>query len=457
MTEFVVPASSVNSRLSGLHRETRAGRLERLELEGGAAGAALRRIEEGLPAAQSELMTENVIGVFGVPLSVATNFKVDGKDVLVPMAIEEPSVVAAASKAAGMARSAGGFHTETAGNVMICQILLTGVAEPEAVRARILDLAPQLLSDLPISASVASAGGGPRGLEIRSLPEAPTGPLLVVHLTYDVGDAMGANIVNTAGEALAGALAERIDGEIVASILSNLAEERLATAQTLIPWKSLGPHPDAAYERMLNIRCADAWALADPYRAATHNKGILNGIGALALATGNDWRSVEAGAHAWAARSGAYQGLTRWLPLESQGDWPEPWRNDPRTVQEEGLALHGTITLPIALGTVGGGPSAHPVARGALELMERPSARRLAGIAAALGLAQNLAALRALTQEGIQSGHMRLHARQTALTAGVPPEKVQEVASRMARDRTINVEAARALWRRLQKQEGQDG
>ncbi len=443
------PSATINAALSGLHANARAERLRRLHREGGVSPEVLTLLTRPLAPEQADLMTENVVGEFTLPLSIATNFRVDGQDYLVPMAIEEPSVVAAASKAAKLARAGGGFFTAARDNIMTCQLLLMDVPDPQAAQQRIRQEKSHLQARLPVSRSVAAAGGGPRDLSVRFLPITEAGPMLVLHLTFDVGDAMGANIVNAAGEWLAPRIAELTGGHVVSSILSNLADERLASAQVLLPWYVLAADPETAGRHMQNICRADAWARADPYRAATHNKGILNGIGGLTMATGNDWRAIAAGVHAWAVQAGRYQGLTQWTRLDPGQALPAPWRDwadarDPRP------ALHGTISLPLTLGTAGGTPGSHPAARGALALLGNPSARRLARIAAAVGLAQNFAALRALTQEGIQQGHMHLHARQKAMAAGVPVDMVASVAAHMANTHTITEEAARRIWRQLQ-------
>ncbi len=458
MTDPAASASTpINAVLSGLHTQSRTERLRRLRQEGGASPEALQWLTQSLNLEQAELMTENVVGAFALPLSIATNFQVDGQDYLVPMVIEEPSVVAAASKAAKLARAGGGFFTAARGNVMICQILLMDLPDPQVAQLQILKEKANLLARLPISRSVATAGGGPRDLAVRFLPTTEVGPMLILHLTFDVGDAMGANIVNMAGEALAPRIAELTGGRAVSSILSNLADERLASAQVLFPWSALAADQATASLHMQNVCRVDAWARVDPYRAVTHNKGILNGIGGLALATGNDWRAVEAGAHAWAVQAGRYQGLTRWTRLDPGQALPEPWRDHGTASRDPRPALHGTISLPLALGTVGGVPGAHPTARGALALLGHPSARRLARIAAAVGLAQNFAALWVLTQEGIQEGHMRLHARQKAMAVGVPVDKVSFVAAQMAEAHTITEDAARRIWQRLQTTEENHG
>ncbi len=408
----------------------------------------LRGLANGLSLAQGNQMTENVVGLFSLPLSVATNFRIDDQECLIPMAIEEPSVVAAASKAAKMARAGGGFYTGSTGNVMIGQIQFMDIPRPQEAQQRLLEVRPHLLQEIPVSRSVAAAGGGPVDLEVRYLPHTEVGPMLVVHLIYDVADAMGANVLNTALEFLAPQIAQLLDAPAIMSIMSNLADRRLATAQVLYPWHALGTRQPDVRQHMRAIVCADALARIDPYRATTHNKGILNGVEAIALATGNDWRAATAGAHAWASRDGHYAGLTRWTEIAPDQPLPEPWADQAGDVDPR-PALHGTLTLPLALGTAGGTMRAHPGARTALKLLGTPNARRLAAIACAVGLAQNFAALYALTGEGIQHGHMRMHARQVALAAGVPLEAVTQVTRRMVATRTIDTQAALSAWKQM--------
>jgi hydroxymethylglutaryl-CoA reductase len=361
----------------------------------------------GLTLAQADKMIENVIGTFALPLGIATNFVVNGRDVLVPMVIEEPSVVAGASFAARLARAGGGFHAEATEPLMIGQIqvldlpdLAAAAAKVLAQKQRLLDLANQ--TD-PV---VVSLHGGARDVEVRAIPQSPAGPMLVVHLIYDCRDAMGANIVNTACEALAPLVEEITGGRVNLRILSNLADRRLARARCVVPAQALetqefsgqrvgllAQHPFGACPTVAQ-RIVEAYALAaaDSYRAATHNKGIMNGVDAVVIATGNDWRAVEAGAHAYAARAGHYQSLSTWT-LSAEGD------------------LIGSLELPLAVGTVGGATRAHPTARAVLQILGVSKARDLAEIIVSVGLAQNLAALRALATEGIQRGHMALHAR----------------------------------------------
>lgn len=341
-------------------------------------------------------MIENAVGVFGLPLGVAANFQVNGRDVLVPMAIEEPSVVAGASFAARLVREGGGFHTSSSQPWMTAQIQVLDLADPHAARLdvlaqkdRILELATQ--TDPVIS----RLGGGAREIEARVI-ESPVGPMLIVHLIFDCRDAMGANTVNTAAEKLAPVIEEITGGRVGLRILSNLADRRVARARCTIPPGALTFKSDSQTFDGETVRdhIIEAWAFAaaDPYRAATHNKGIMNGVDAVVIATGNDWRAIEAGAHAYAARDGRYTSLTTWG-------------------KDKAGNLTGALEMPMAVGIVGGATKAHPVARVALKLMGIQSARELAEITVAVGLAQNLAAIRALATEGIQRGHMKLHTR----------------------------------------------
>jgi hydroxymethylglutaryl-CoA reductase len=377
--------SKGTSRLAGFYRKTLNERREQVTEETGVRLGEV--LDKGLPGELAERMVENAVGVLGLPLGIATNFIVNGREVLVPMAIEEPSVIAAASNAARMARAGGGFTAEADPSLMAAQIEILSPAE--GARAAIEEAAPSLL-ELADSTQpeLVSLGGGARGLEIRAgVGEAR----LVVHLIVDCLDAMGANIVNTMAEALSGPIAAMSGGRAGLRILTNLADRRRVRVRCDIPFEAMkrGSYPGKAVSEGVVSACA--FAAADPYRAATHNKGIFNGIDAVLIATGNDWRAVEAGGHAYASRNGRYAPLTTW--------------------SAEGETLVGAIELPMAVGIVGGASRAHPVARAGLELMGVETASDLAGITASVGLASNLAALAALAAEGIQLGHMRLHSR----------------------------------------------
>jgi len=387
------------SRIAGFSRLCRSDRVASLVARAGLADAEAAELLNGpLSFEAADHVIENAIGVLGLPLGVGLNFLINGRDRLVPMAIEEPSVVAAASYAARLAREAGGFIADADPACMIGQIHLLSVPDLPAARQRLESASPRLLQAADaVHPNLVRRGGGARAIELRELKGTSCGPVLVVHLVVDVGDAMGANIVNTMVEAIAPEVTALSGGEARLCILSNLADRRLARASVRLPFEIL---PACGLDGgEVAQRVVEAWALAaaDPYRAATHNKGVMNGIDAVALATGNDWRGIEAGAHAWAARNGNYGPLTTWA------------------VEED--TLRGAIELPLAVATVGGHLELNPRARLSLRVLGAESARDLAAVMAAVGLGQNLAALRALVTEGIQRGHMALHARGLALRA----------------------------------------
>ncbi len=385
----------------------------------------------GLAPGRADQMIENVVGIHGLPLGIATNFQINGRDYLIPMAIEEPSVVAAASFMARIVRQAGGFRTCSTEPVMIAQMQILDVPDPWAARfdllcqkERLLDLANQ--TD-PV---VVSLHGGARDLELRVLPDTTAGPMLVAHLLYDTRDAMGANTVNTAAEALAPLVEEITGGRVHLRILSNLADRRLARARCTIPAAALAFDEYKGEQVVQGIVEAYALAAVDPYRATTHNKGIMNGIDAVAVACGQDWRAIEAGAHAYAARSGRYTSLSTWS-------------------RDRDGALVGTLELPLAVGTVGGATRVHPGAQVALKIVGAKTARELAEVMAAVGLAQNLGALRALATEGIQRGHMALHARQVAIAAGASGDQVAAVAARLVTEGKVRLDRAQAILKEM--------
>ncbi len=389
------------------------------------AGAA------GLDAAQADHMVENAVGVFALPLGIATNFLINGRDYLVPMAIEEPSVIAGASFAARLARDGGGFKASSDEPLMIGQLQVLDVRDPWSARFELLVARERILALANAQDPViVKLGGGARDLQVRVIEASPVGPMLVVHLLYDARDAMGANTVNTAVEAIAPLVAEISGGRTLLRILSNLADQRLARAKAVVPAKSLAHGEFGGAQVAQGI--VEAWALAavDPYRAATHNKGIMNGVDAVVIATGNDWRAIEAGAHAYAARSGRYTSLSTWQ-VDADG------------------GLVGTLELPMAVGIVGGATRVHPAARAALKLLSVRTARELAEIIAAVGLAQNLAALRALASEGIQRGHMKLHARQVAIAAGAESELIEPVVQAMLDDGIVRLDKAEEILSNL--------
>ncbi len=388
----------------------------------------------GLDLAQADKMVENVMTTYALPFGIATNFLVNGRDVLTPMVIEEPSVVAGASFAARLVRAGGGFHTESTEPLMIGQIQVLDLADVPAAAAKVTGQKQRLI-DLANSTDpvVVSLHGGARDVEVRPIADSPVGPMLVIHLIYDCRDAMGANMVNTACEALAPLVEEITGGRVTLRILSNLADRRLVRARGVVPVSALTTEQFPGEQVAQRIVEAYALAAVDPYRAATHNKGIMNGVDAVVVATGNDWRAIEAGAHAYAARDGGYRSLSTWSLAPG----------DPAAGKEP--ALVGSLELPLAVGTVGGATRVHPLARLALDIMGVRSARELAEIIAAVGLAQNLAALRALATEGIQRGHMALHARQIAIAAGAQPDEVDRLASALVAERKIRVDRAQEL------------
>jgi hydroxymethylglutaryl-CoA reductase len=385
----------------------------------------------GLSTRRADQMIENVVGLHSLPLAIAPNFLINGKQYLIPMAIEEPSVVAAASNMARIVRAAGGFSTDSTSPIMIGQLQVLDLPDIWAARfdlyaqkQRLLDLANQ--AD-PV---VVSLGGGARDLDLRVLPHTDVGPMLILHLYFDTRDAMGANTVNTAVETLAPIVEEVTGGRVNLRILSNLADRRLARAKCTIPPRLLAFEDYDGEQVIQGIVEAYALAAVDPYRAATHNKGIMNGVDAVALACGQDWRAIEAGAHAFATRDGRYTSLSTWT-------------------QDRDGNLVGTLEVPLAVGTVGGATRVHPGAQVALRVLGVESACELAEVMAAVGLAQNLGALRALSTEGIQRGHMALHARQLALAAGAMGDQVQRIANRLVMEGEIRLDRAQEILKEM--------
>ena len=381
----------------------------------------------GLSFETADHMIENAVGLFSLPLGIAQNFIVNGKPVLVPMVVEEPSVVAAVSYMAKLAQP-GGFKAWMHSQEMIGQVQLLDLADLNAARSLIESHEPELLEQVrALNPGLTRHGGGVRELEVRRIEQSPIGSFLVVHLILDAADAMGANMVNTAVESLAPLLAALTGARAHLRILSNLSDRRLATAEVSLSLEKLAFEGFGGEQVRDGVIEAWAFAEADPYRAATHNKGIMNGVDAVLLAIGNDWRAVEAGAHAYAARGGHYSSLSTW------------------TAGEDG-SLKGSLTLPLAIGIVGGATRVHPAAKTNLKLMGVEHASDLGEIIASVGLAQNLAALRALATEGIQKGHMILHARQVALAAGAADEQVEALARELTAVGKITLsEATRIL------------
>ena len=377
-----------------------------------------------LPLTVADGMIENVIGRFELPLGIATNFQINGKDYLIPMAVEEPSVVAAASYMAKLARSSGGFEAYSDRPIMRAQIQIMGIQDLQAAKERILKHKSELINAAnEKDSTLVSLGGGCEDIEVHLFEDTPSGPMLILHLLVDVRDAMGANTVNTMAEYIAPKVEKISQGQVRLRILSNLADKRLATASVKIASSQFETPDYNGNEVIKGILEAASFAAVDPYRAATHNKGIMNGIDPVVVATGNDWRAIEAGAHAYAAITGHYKSLTHW--------------SSPNEYE-----LVGKITIPMAVGLVGGATKTHPTARAALALLGVKSSMELAQVIAAVGLAQNLAALRALATEGIQRGHMTLHARNIALQAGASSSEIDLVVQSMIDNRNVTVDSA---------------
>jgi hydroxymethylglutaryl-CoA reductase len=428
------------SRIPGFYNLPQDERLEKLAKAAGLAPQEMATLgaSSGLTGEQASHMIENAIGTFGLPLGIGLNFIVNGREVLVPMVIEEPSVVAGASFMAKLVRAGGGFTANTTDPEMIGQIQVLDVQDLMDASLKLHAKKDELLAEADsIDPLLKKFGGGARDLEIRIIEDSPIGAFLVVHLIYDVRDAMGANAVNTACERLAPHIEEITGGRVHLKILSNLADRRLAKASCIIPvqelaFTSAGEDPRSYTGEAVRDGIIEAWAFAaaDPYRAATHNKGIMNGVDAVVIATGNDWRAIEAGAHAYAARSGQYTSLSTWSK-DADGN------------------LAGELEMPMAVGIVGGATKVHPAAKAALKLMGVRTAAELAGIIVSVGLAQNLAALRALSTEGIQRGHMSLHARQVAIAAGAAGDQIDKVAAQMVAEKTVRIDRAEEILKEM--------
>jgi hydroxymethylglutaryl-CoA reductase len=425
----IMASSTHNSRLPGFYNLSLEERRSELISRGFLNEEDLAALtgEAGINAQQADHMIENVIGLHSLPLGIASNFVINGREVLIPMAIEEPSVVAGASFMAKLARAGGGFTAHTGPPEMIGQLQILEVSDPQSARRSLLKEKEALLAETAqVDPVLQKLGGGPRDIEVRLIEDSPLGPFLVLHLIYDVRDAMGANAVNTAAERLAPLVESITGGRVHLRILSNLADRRLASASCTIPLSELAFGEYTGAEVRQGVIAAWAFAAADPYRAATHNKGIMNGVDAVVIATGNDWRAVEAGAHAYAARDGSYTSLSTW-GVDDQGN------------------LVGSLEMPMAVGIVGGATKVHPAARAALKLMAVESASDLAEIIVSVGLAQNLAALRALATEGIQRGHMSLHARQVAIAAGAQGQMIDRLAKQLVLEKIVRIDRAEEL------------
>ncbi|MFO8109784.1 MAG: hydroxymethylglutaryl-CoA reductase, degradative [Thermoplasmata archaeon] len=414
-----------DSKLSGFHKLSMEDRMKKVRSLCDMSQEDMSALyENGLPMEVADRMIENVIGTFELPVGIAVNFKINERDYLIPMVIEESSVVAAASYAAKLARDSGGFYSTTTEPVMISQIQITGLSAPHEARLKILEHKDRLLEmankEDPV---LVKFGGGARDIRCRVL-DSSFGPYLIAHLLVDCRDAMGANAVNSMAEALAPELEKITGGRVYLRILSNLADHRLARSRAEFTEETLGK------ETIEGVLQAYEFARVDPYRCATHNKGIMNGVTAVVNATGNDSRAVEAGAHSYATLGGGYSPLTRWE------------KND------EGN-LVGSIEMPVAVGTVGGATSIHPVAKTLMKILDVKSASELGEVIASVGLAQNFAALRALATEGIQKGHMKLHAKNVAVAAGAPEELIDVIAERMIKEGKIKADRALELVKEL--------
>ena len=408
------------SRISGFHKMSPADRLAAVESFAGLDAAAMEQLSRpgNLDPHTADHMIENVVSTLSIPIGIATNVRVDGRDVLVPMATEESSVVAAVCNSARQCYESGGFTTSVSGTEMIAQIQLTGVTDPQAARIRILERKAEIgVACDACDPLLVRLGGGFRDLEVRVI-EAEGGPMVITHIIVDTRDAMGANTVNTMAERLAPDIEAWTGGKVYLRILSNLADRRLARARATWTAEAIGGA--SVRDGMIS---AYRFAAADPYRAATHNKGIMNGISAVVLATGNDTRAVEAGAHAYAARAGRYTSLTTWEP-SADG------------------ALTGTIELPMPVGLVGGATKVHPTAQACLKILGVGSAAELARIIAAVGLAQNFGAMKALATVGIQQGHMALHAHNVAIVAGAIGPEVEQLAAILVGKRQVRQDVA---------------
>ena len=419
------------ARLPGFAKLSPTERIEALLKEGLLTWdeAQILKEQKGLPLSIADQLTENVLSTFDLPFSLAPYFLINGRDYVLPMVTEEPSVVAAASFAAKLIQRSGGFTTQVHQRQMIGEIALTDVEDMEVASKRILEDKETLLQ-LANEAypSIVKRGGGARDLWVEN-----KGDFLIVYLAVDPKEAMGANMLNTMLEALTDRIQELSGGQALMAILSNLATRSLVSARCAIDFKALSRNPEEAVEIAHRMELASQLAQVDPYRAATHNKGIFNGIDALVLATGNDWRAIEAGAHAYAAQSGPYKGLSSW------------------TSQPEEKKLYGEITLPMPVATKGGSIGLNPTVQVSHRLLGEPSAIELAGVIASLGLAQNFAALKALVTTGIQAGHMKLQARSLALLAGAKEEEVPRLVSQLLENKPFNLEKAKTLLQELRK------
>jgi len=416
-------SSNKSSKISGFYKLSPQERLKIVTEYSGLTEEEASSISAtgSLSLEAADRMVENLIGIMEVPMGVAVNFLINGRDYLIPMAIEEPSVIAAASNAAKMAREGGGFITSSTGPVMIGQIQTVGIADPNGARLNILEKKEELIRRAnEVDPILVKFGGGAKDVEVRVI-DTPGGKMVITHLIVDCRDAMGANAVNTMAETVAPYIGELTGGRVYLRIISNFADKRLMRAKAVFTKETIGGE-----EVVDGILAAYHFAAGDPYRAATHNKGIMNGVTAAVLATGNDTRAIEAGAHVYASRSGVYRPLSCY-EKSANGD------------------LVATIEMPMAVGLVGGATKTNPIARAAVKILGVKTATEMGEVFAALGLAQNFAAMRALATEGIQRGHMELHSRNVAIQAGATGDMVDKIALVMVREKKVRADRAKEL------------
>ncbi len=421
--------SEKSSRLSGFYKLDREARLAQVQSFSGLDAVAVQSLRDSsaLPFELLDRLVENAIGGFTVPVGLATNMRIDGRDMLIPMATEESSVIAAVGNAARQCRDTGGFFTSISGTEMIAQVQLVKVSDPFSARVKILEKKNEIAEICnACDPMLVKLGGGFRDVEVRII-DGRTGPMVIVHLIVDTRDAMGANAVNTMAEKIAPTLAAWTGAKSLLRILSNLADRRVARARAV--WKSSSIGGPEVVQGML---WAADFADNDPYRAATHNKGIMNGVTAVTLATGNDTRAIEAGAHVYATKTGRYTSLSRY-ELTAEGD------------------LAGSIELPLALGLVGGATKVHPTAQACLKILGVTTAAELSRIVAAVGLAQNFSALKALSTVGVQQGHMALHAQNVAIAAGAVGDEIDVIAKRMAEQKMVRQDVAEQILAEIRK------
>lgn len=421
--------SEKSSRLSGFYKLDREARLAQVQSFSGLDAVAVQALRDSsaLPFELLDRLVENAIGGFTVPVGLATNMRIDGHDMLIPMATEESSVIAAVGNAARQCRDTGGFFTSISGTEMIAQVQLVKVSDPFSARVKILEKKNEIAEICnACDPMLVKLGGGFRDVEVRII-DGRTGPMVIVHLIVDTRDAMGANAVNTMAEKIAPTLAAWTGAKSLLRILSNLADRRVARARAVWKSSSIGG-PDVVQGMLWAADFADN----DPYRAATHNKGIMNGVTAVTLATGNDTRAIEAGAHVYATKTGRYTSLSRY-ELTAEGD------------------LAGSIELPLALGLVGGATKVHPTAQACLKILGVTTAAELSRIVAAVGLAQNFSALKALSTVGVQQGHMALHAQNVAIAAGAVGDEIDVIAKRMAEQKMVRQDVAEQILAEIRK------